>query len=127
MSLKRKSYYRIICFIICFMVTFCSVRFDLVVHAVSDADTVEAVECEATLIVDSSWGNVYQGRIIIANNGKDVVSNWKLSFQCEDVIYSVWNGTLITSNEGVYEIECLDWNNTITPGRLLKLVCVQME
>lgn len=121
MSLKRKSYYRMVCVIICFMVAFCSVRFDLVVHAVAATNIVEATECETTLLVDSSWENGYQGRIVIANNGNDIVSDWKLSFQCEDVIYSVWNGTLITSNEGFYEIECLDWNNTINPGEIIEI------
>ncbi len=120
-NLKKKSMYRMVGFFICLLLVFYSSRFELVLHASTENDLMEATECRATLIIDSSWESGYQGRIEIANNSTNIVSNWKISFYCEDSIYSVWNGTLVTSDGGMYEIECVDWNQIINPGETVEI------
>ncbi len=77
----------------------------------------ESVDIKYTQFTD--WGSGFQGSIDITNNGDSSVNGWDLDFDLPREINDIWGANIISSDNGDYTIESLDWNSEIRPGQTI--------
>lgn len=70
--------------------------------------------------VTSQWENEYNMEVTIQNNGENTIENWRLSFNLEDKIQSVWNAKIESSEDNYYIIKNDGWNQDIKPDKKVK-------
>ncbi|MBQ8247058.1 MAG: cellulose binding domain-containing protein [Lachnospiraceae bacterium] len=66
--------------------------------------------------VTDMWEDGYVGNITIANKSNKDLRSWKLSFDLQDSICDIWNGTIHSNEEGRYVIYCEEYNAVIPVG-----------
>lgn len=71
---------------------------------------------EITYEVIDMWENGYVGNITITNKSAVALRNWKLSFELQDSICDMWNGTIHSNEDGKYVVYCEDYNSVINAG-----------
>jgi len=69
----------------------------------------------------SEWENGYNGYIVITNLSDQIIEDWKLEFDYEDLISSVWNGKIIRQTEKHYVVQNVGYNANIQPGDSVKI------
>lgn len=69
-----------------------------------------------SFVVNSQWENHYSATVTVTNTGNDVIDNWMLSFSSKDEIVNIWNASIVTHKENVYELKNLGWNQDIEIG-----------
>ncbi|MDJ0589168.1 MAG: expansin EXLX1 family cellulose-binding protein [Pleurocapsa sp. MO_226.B13] len=79
----------------------------------------ESVDIKYTQFTD--WGSGFQGSIDITNNGDSSVNGWDLEFDLPREINDIWGANIISSDNGDYTIESLDWNSEIRPGQTINI------
>jgi len=65
---------------------------------------------------ESDWGSGFTGNIILKNEGDAEVSDWKLDFDFNHRITSIWNAKIDSHTENHYSIEPESYNKTIPAG-----------
>ena len=68
-----------------------------------------------------SWGDGYQGKISITNNGNSSLVNWDLEFDLSNQITNIWDAELAENNNGRYTVENAAWNREIAPGETVNI------
>ena len=62
------------------------------------------------------WGNGFQGKIDITNNGDSNLVSWDLEFDMSSEITDIWDAKIVDSDNGSYTIEHESWNREIKAG-----------
>jgi len=70
----------------------------------------------AVLTVTSDWGNGFVGEVDLTNNTSSAYNLWKLEFDFQYNITSVWSAKLKSHTGNHYVIENENWNGAIPPG-----------
>lgn len=63
------------------------------------------------------WNEGYTGKIIIINTSDSVIKDWRLAFESEDEIISVWDAELLENTHPSYLVGCPSHNQNIAPGQ----------
>ena len=63
------------------------------------------------------WNEGYTGKIIITNTSDSVIKDWRLAFESEDEIISVWDAELLENTHPSYLVGCPSHNQNIAPGQ----------
>lgn len=74
-------------------------------------------ELSFDLSIVNDWGSGAQYQIAIANEGDAAVDGWHLGIDLPFEITQLWNGTIVDTADGRYEIENADWNGALAPGQ----------
>ena len=74
----------------------------------------ESINVSYTKVQD--WGNLYQGKISITNNGDSNLVNWDLQFDLPNKISNIWDAEIASNSNGQYTVENTSWNREITAG-----------
>lgn len=67
--------------------------------------------------ITSQLENEYNMEVTIQNNGENIIKNWRLSFNFEDEIQTIWNAKIESSDENYYIIKNDGWNQDIKPNK----------
>ena len=65
------------------------------------------------------WGDSFQGKISITNNGDKNLVNWDLEFDLPNNITKIWDAEIAEKNNGRYTIENASWNREIAAGETI--------
>lgn len=76
----------------------------------------EANNYTVTLNVENDWGTGFSGNISIEAIGDEAIEAWKLDLDTNFELSSVWNSTIVESNENSYTIESAYATAFIKPG-----------
>ena len=71
---------------------------------------------EAELRIGSEWNDGFTGEIVVSNTSEEPIEAWTLSFDGNFDINNIWNGKLLSSESGSYEVANQLWTNPIKPG-----------
>ena len=64
-------------------------------------------------MVKDSWEDGIIGEIVITNLREKPIEDWRLSFHYDNKITDVWNGKIISCDNGDYVISCADYKQNI--------------
>ena len=87
---------------------------------------VEESDYKATVSVTSAWDGGYTAGIDIYNLRDTDIEDWLMIVQTENKITNMWNATLKSIGDDLYEISCPDHSQNI-PGHEMKSVGFQAE
>ncbi|MBR4733903.1 MAG: cellulose binding domain-containing protein [Lachnospiraceae bacterium] len=77
---------------------------------------ITEVNGDIEVIVENNWGNGCKGAIIIRNNTDQIMEDWQLEFDCNGRLESVWDGQIVSNNEGRYTVKNAGYNYVIEPN-----------
>ncbi|MEW5423213.1 cellulase family glycosylhydrolase [Amorphus sp. 3PC139-8] len=80
---------------------------------------VEDSELSFELALVNDWGSGAQYQVSISNDGDAAIDAWHLGIDLPFEITQLWNGTIVESEDGRYEIENAAWNGEIAPGQTI--------
>lgn len=66
--------------------------------------------------VTSDWGDAFNGEISILNNTDKKIEGWKLEFDFDKSIKTLWNAKLLDNKGNHYILENDEWNSVIQPN-----------
>ena len=78
----------------------------------------ESINVNYTKVQD--WGDLFQGKISITNNGDSNLVNWDLEFDLPNEISNIWDAKITSNDNGRYTIENASWNREITAGETIE-------
>ena len=64
----------------------------------------------------ADWGTGFVGSIEIVNNGDKEIDQWRIEFDWNQCISSIWNAKVESYTDGHYTINCEAWNKVIPAG-----------
>jgi len=67
--------------------------------------------------VVQDWGTGFQGAITLDNQTAAAVSDWRLSFDSQAAITSIWDARIVSHTGTTYTVVNAGWNATIEPGK----------
>lgn len=117
--LKEKKFYlksrRILCLLLIIIMIVCCItpNINIITYAQSEITNLSSV-CETNVVISNSWEGGYQAEITITNISERDIIDWYVTFNCEDTIVDMWNATLVSTENNVYEINNADWNSCIS-------------
>ena len=68
-------------------------------------------------IVESAWGNSVSAKINIENHSKETLDNWQIVLFYDGIIDNIWNGEIVSNEDGKIVICAKDYNKTIKAGK----------
>ena len=77
----------------------------------------ESIDVNYSEIQD--WGNGFEGKIDITNNGDSNLVSWDLEFDLSNEITDIWDAQIVSSDNGSYTIEHESWNREIAAGETI--------
>lgn len=77
---------------------------------------VQEIEFETSFDITSDWGSGYNACVTITNISDHDLNDWTLSFNCDEEIGNLWNGIMISHENGNYVIQNAKYNHSIKPG-----------
>lgn len=66
--------------------------------------------------ITDDWGSGYQAKITIKNTSESTIEAWKLSFDSNVKINSLWDARILEKNENSYTVGSQSWTNPIKPN-----------
>ena len=67
-------------------------------------------------VITEDWGDGYKAEVTITNNKTTALEDWRLGFDYDDnTITQIWNGVILSEENGYYEIGCETYNQNIAP------------
>ena len=66
--------------------------------------------------VVSQWNDGFNGEITLANETEEVIHNWMVKFDLPYEITNMWNGSIVSYENGVYTVRNASYNWDINPG-----------
>lgn len=81
-----------------------------------NAYTYQGTNFLVTFQVDEQWESGYKASVIVKNTGLKSIKNWKICFELEQNIESIWNAEIQTKQENFYTIKNVGWNQNIQPN-----------
>ncbi|HEU5118456.1 MAG TPA: cellulose binding domain-containing protein [Isosphaeraceae bacterium] len=70
----------------------------------------------ATFQVTQDWGSGFQASISISNTQMVSVDNWRLEFEYDALITSIWDARIVSHTGTLYVVEGAGWNNNLSAG-----------
>ncbi len=67
--------------------------------------------------LDHDWETGFTGHIVITNNSKETIEDWKLSFTFDREIITIWNATIESHDGNQYLVKNQGYNANIAPGQ----------
>lgn len=86
--------------------------YSMSVNIIEKNDTDYSIE----YMTDSDWGSGFSGRIIIFNNSEKDIEDWKIEFDFDRKISSIWNAVVETHEGNHYVIKNNGYNANIAVG-----------
>ncbi len=78
--------------------------------------TVPETDYEITYQVINTWETGHTGEVCIRNVSERTIEDWYVSFDCNHEISDLWNGVVVSWENGRYLIKNSDYNQNIKPG-----------
>lgn len=75
----------------------------------------------ADLIVTNDWGIGFTANLVITNLSNEPLDWSQLSFDAPFAITNLWNGEILSDQDGSYVIANLAWNRTIPAGESISI------
>ena len=66
--------------------------------------------------VTSDWGSGYNGKVTLTNSGAKALTGWRVSFDYDGTIGSIWDATVISHVGNRWTVGSAGWNDTIATG-----------
>ncbi|MDD5936012.1 MAG: cellulose binding domain-containing protein [Clostridiales bacterium] len=66
--------------------------------------------------VTSSWPGAFNTQLTITNTSDNVIDNWAISFHMPYEITDLWNGMILSNENGIYTIKNCGYNQDINVG-----------
>jgi len=82
---------------------------------------VDEKDYEITYQVTNAWDTGHNGEICIRNVSDKAIEDWFVSFDCTYEISDLWNGKIVSSENGRYLIQNKDYNQNIAAGAELRV------
>ena len=79
----------------------------------------ESINVNYTEVQD--WGNLFQGKISITNNGDSNLANWDLEFDLPNKISNIWDAEIVSNDNNRYTIENASWNRELAVGETVDI------
>ncbi len=71
---------------------------------------------EVKFSVISQWKGAFNGSITITNTKDSPIENWAIQFDMPNEISNIWNATVKSFENGIYQIKNARWNQDIPAG-----------
>ncbi|MDE7269070.1 MAG: cellulose binding domain-containing protein [Acetatifactor sp.] len=71
---------------------------------------------EGAFRVVSNWNTGFTGEITLTNTTDEVIHNWVVAFDLPYELRGIWNGEIVSYENGVYTIQNAGYNWDIEPG-----------
>lgn len=71
---------------------------------------------EGMFRVVTHWNTGLSGEITLTNTGAEVIHDWVVAFDLPYDIVDIWNGTIVSYENGVYTVQNAEYNWDINPG-----------
>ena len=68
---------------------------------------------EVTFEVTDNWNEGFNANVTIANHAENTIEDWVLEFDFDAEITNVWNGTILSSEDGHYVIQNAGYNANV--------------
>jgi cellulase/cellobiase CelA1 len=65
----------------------------------------------------SDWGTGYNAQLKLTNETDKNMTDWRIAFDFDGDMSSLYSGKIISSKEGHYVLEGKSWNRTLKPGQ----------
>jgi len=82
---------------------------------------VNSGDFEIEIVENSEWKDGYSGEIIITNISEQTIEDWELEIAMDTNITSIWNGILISTEDNVYRIGNMSYNQNIEAGEKISV------
>lgn len=79
--------------------------------------TYTSDDCTITYTEGSAWGNNVNVQIVVQNNSDHDKSLWRLTFDYNREIDSIWNADIVSVENGNYVVAAKTYNSTIGAGQ----------
>lgn len=79
-------------------------------------DDVAAGTGDVRFEITSDWGSGYNGKITLTNSRSTVLKNWRLEFDYDGTISSIWDATVISHVGTRWTVGSAGWNDSIATG-----------
>lgn len=109
--------YKWIAFMIAVIFTAGCCLFEIPAYADETAEKIfysEDLKIRYTVV--ASWNNEQHISVELTNIGENNVENWELYYDINGEINSIWNAEIITDENNIQHIKCMDYNSIILPG-----------
>lgn len=73
------------------------------------------------LIITNEWNTGFTANLVITNLNEEAMKWSQLKFEAPFKISHLWNGQLLSENEGQYVVASTYWNNLIQPGESISI------
>ncbi len=90
-------------------------------RVITEESEVQQAEYEVEFEIVSDWETGYNGRVTILNNSSNALSDWMLEFDFEDNIDNLWNGNIVSHENGKYIVRNATYNHNINPGESVSI------
>ena len=75
-----------------------------------------AAQTQVQYMTTSDWGTGFNGQIVIRNTSSSSIRDWRLTFQFDRTLISMWDGKVISRNGNSFVVGSAGWNNEIAAG-----------
>lgn len=79
-------------------------------------DDVAAGTGDVRFEVTSDWGSGYNGKVTLTNSRATTLTNWRLEFDYDGTISSIWDATVISHVGTRWTVGSAGWNDSIATG-----------
>ncbi|WP_158633352.1 cellulose binding domain-containing protein [Tautonia sociabilis] len=66
--------------------------------------------------IDSDWGSGFTASVTVTNHSERAVEDWRLGFELDTRIGSIWDATIVSDAAGRFEVEGASWNRDLAAG-----------
>jgi Cellulose binding domain/Calx-beta domain/Glycosyl hydrolases family 18 len=77
------------------------------------------VPASAQFSVTNDWINGFNGDVTIQNTGASTIHGWKVQFNFNGQISSIWNASILSHSGNVYVVQPANWNTDIAAGQTI--------
>lgn len=71
---------------------------------------------EVSFLKSTEWGSGFNGAVTVTNTGEQALSDWRVSFDFDGTISSIWNATVESRTGNTYLVKPTAWNSTVAAG-----------
>ncbi len=85
-------------------------------HMMSRMSRRDTEEYEVSYEVTQSWESAFNANVTITNNSETDIEDWMLEFDFNADIINIWNGEILSGDDGHYVIKNSGYNSVIPAG-----------
>jgi len=93
-----------------------SLRASLILSKSNSKSAIDSSDYNVNFAVTSDWCSGFVGNITVENTGQEEIKKWRIEFDFDYNIISIWNAHIVDHQGNHYVIEGESYNSIINPG-----------